>query len=121
MRVIALLPLLFGFMGMALLDGQTFTHAVMGIIFGIMAIAGGLGSAHKDYANKERRWLGRIMAGLGLVLALFCAIQLPSAYRTQTRFNERSRHAHEIMEAKPSPTNAPDHQAPAVTLTGTNR
>jgi hypothetical protein len=102
MRVIALLSLIFGFMGMLLLDGQTFTHAVMGIIFGIAAIIGGLVSARKDYADEGRRCLGRIMAALGLVLALFCATQLPSAYQKQTRFNETSKKIHEMYTPPPS-------------------
>ncbi|HSY17410.1 MAG TPA: hypothetical protein VK815_03710 [Candidatus Acidoferrales bacterium] len=102
MRVIALLSLFLGFMGMMLLDGQTFTHAVMGIIFGIAAIWGGLASARKDHAIAERRRLGRIMAALGLVLALFCAIQLPSGYRFQERFNARSREFHGRNHVNPS-------------------
>src|SRR5450756_550540 len=102
MRVIALLSLLFGFMGMMLLDGQVFTHAVMGICFGIAAMWNGLASARKDYADQGRRWLGRIMAALGLVLALFCAIQLPSGYRFEKKFNARSREFHERSHANPT-------------------
>ena len=111
MRVIALLSLIFGFMGMLLLDGQTFTHAVMGIIFGIAAVGGGLGSACKDYADEGRRWLGRVMAGLVLVLVLFCAVQLPSAYQQQTRFNDISRKAREMREAKPTSNQSPEPSA----------
>ena len=99
-RVIALLSLFFGFTGIMLLDGQTFTHAVMGIVFGIAAIWGGLGSARKDYADEGRRWLGRIMAALGLVLAIFCVIQLPSAYRFEKKFNARSQKYLETHQAK---------------------
>jgi hypothetical protein len=113
MRVIALLSLIFGFMAQLLLDGQTFSHAVFGIICGIAAVMGGLVSARKDYADEGRRWLGRIMAGLGLVLALFCIVQLPSAYQFQAKFNERSRKAREMREAKPTPNNAPEPAATA--------
>ena len=81
MRAIALLSLLFGFMGLMLLDGQTFTHAVTGVVCGVAAVLSGLASARKDYADEGRRWLGRIMAGAGFALALFCVIRLPSAYR----------------------------------------
>lgn len=90
MRVIALLSLLFGFIGLMLLDGQTFTHAVEGIVCGIAAVTCGLLSVSRDHANATCRWEGRIMAALGLVLALFCVVQLPSAHRRQTKFNERS-------------------------------
>jgi hypothetical protein len=55
MRVIALLALIFGFMAQLLLDGQTFSHAVFGIICGIAAVMGGLVSARKDYADEGRR------------------------------------------------------------------
>jgi hypothetical protein len=56
------------------------------------------------------------MAALGLVLALFCVVQLPSAYRFQTKFNERSKKAHEMRETKPTPNNAlePTATAPSV-------
>jgi hypothetical protein len=98
MRVISLLSLFFGFMAQLLLDGQTFTHAVFGVVCGIAAVVGGLVSARKDYANEIRRWLGWIMASLGLVLAIFCVIQLPSAYKFQTKFNERTKRIHEMRE-----------------------
>src|ERR1700734_3859613 len=111
MRVIALLSLLFGGMAQLLLDGQTFSHAVFGIICGIAAVVGGLVSASKDYAHEGRRWLGRIMAGLGLVLAIFCVVQLPSAYEFQAKFNEQIRKAHEMKKAKPSPDKSPEPTA----------
>jgi hypothetical protein len=90
MRVIALLSLLFGFLGLGLLDSQTFTHAVMGIIFGAAALGCSLTGARKDYSNLTRCWERRIMAMLGVVLVIVCLLQLPSAYRFQTKFNERS-------------------------------
>ena len=107
MRVIALLSLLFGFLGEMLLDGQTFTHAVLGIICGAVAITCGLLSAHKDRANASCLWEGRIMAVLGLALAVFCVIQLPSAYRFQTKFNDRARSYQELHETAPA-TNKPN-------------
>ena len=107
MRVIALLALLFGLVAQMVLDGQTFTHAIFGIICGIAAVTSGLVSARKDYADRGRRWLGRIMAGLGLVLAIFCVIQLPSAYRFQTTFNERTRKAKEMENTKLTPNKSP--------------
>jgi hypothetical protein len=109
-RPIALLALLFGAMGLGLLDGQTFTHAVFGLIAGIVAVGCGLGSARKDYADEGRRWLGRIMAGAGVVLALVCIVRLPSAYRVQKKFNAMSKKAHEIRERTPTPTTAPKPQ-----------
>lgn len=90
MRVIALLSLLFGFLAQALLDGQVFTHAIFGILCGIIAIASGLASARND---PPHRWVGRIMAGLGLPLIIWCAVMAPSAYQFQRQFNKRSRDA----------------------------
>jgi hypothetical protein len=58
MRVIALLSLLFGFTGLMLLDGQTFTHVVMGLILGVVAFACGFGSARRDQASPTCRWEG---------------------------------------------------------------
>jgi hypothetical protein len=90
MRVIALLSLIFGFMGLMILDGQPFSHAVMGVILGIAAVGCGFGSARRDYVDSTCRWEGRIMGVLGLILIAVCALQLPSSYRFQTRFNQRS-------------------------------
>ena len=86
MRVIALLCLFFGFMAQFILDGQPFTHAVMGVFCGITALATGLTSAREDPKN---RWEGRIMALLGVALAIWCAVLLPSAHRFQKKFNDR--------------------------------
>jgi hypothetical protein len=90
MRIAALLSLVFGLLGLMLLDGQVFTHAVMGIICGGVAIGGGLASARKDRSSPKDRWVGRTLAGLGLLLTLFSVAQLPRAYEFQTKFNERS-------------------------------
>jgi hypothetical protein len=90
MRVIALLSLMFGFIGIMILDGQPFAHAVMGIVFGVAAFACGFGSARRDRASAQCRWEGKTMGILGLILIVVCAVQLPSSYRFQTRFNQRS-------------------------------
>jgi len=84
MRVIALLCLLFGFFAQGLLDGQTFTHAVLGIVFGAGAVASGLAAARKD---RPHRLEGRILAVLGLALGVWCIIMIPSTYRFQRQFN----------------------------------
>jgi hypothetical protein len=89
MRVIALLSLMFGFMGLLILDGQPFDHAVMGIVFGVAAFGCGFISARRDRASPTCRWEGRILGVLGLILIVVCAVQLPSSYRFQTRFNQR--------------------------------
>ena len=100
MRPIALLCLLFGVIGMLLLDGQTFTHAVTGIVFGVVAVACGLFSARRD---PPHRWEGRTMAGLGACLAIWCIVQLPSAYAFQKKFNDRK----EQRRQKQEPANKP--------------
>jgi hypothetical protein len=102
MRVTALLSLFFGFTGLMLLNGQTFSHAIMGIICGIVAIGSGLACARKDHVNGGRRWGGRGAAILGLGLTVYCAIQLPSAYRFQKKFNARSKEFHEWNQATPT-------------------
>ena len=88
-RVVALLCLLLGLLAQGLLDGQTFTHAVLGIVFGAGAVGCGLAAARQD---ARHRWEGWIMAGLGLALGLWCIIRLPSAYRFQQQFNGRRGH-----------------------------
>ena len=91
MRVAALISFLFGLLGLMLLDGQVFTHAVLGIICGGVTIGCGLASAAKDRLSKARLWVGRGLAGLGVLLVALSIAQLPGAYEFQTRFNERSR------------------------------
>ena len=86
MRVIALLALLFGFLAQWILNGQVFTHAVFGIVCGLTALACGLASARKD---RPHRWEGRIMAGLGFALGVWCLVMIPSAWRFQEKFNGR--------------------------------
>ena len=86
MRVVALLALIFGFMAQFLLNGQVFTHAVFGVVCGVAALVCGLASACRD---RPHRWEGRIMAGLGLALGLWCVVMLPSAYPRQQQFNRR--------------------------------
>jgi len=102
MRVITWVSLFFGFIGLMLLDGQTFFHAVMGLICGIVAMGGGLACARKDYASGGRRWGGRGVAILGLGLTVYCAIQLPSAYKFQNKFNARSNEFHQRTQANPT-------------------
>jgi hypothetical protein len=113
LRAIALLCLIFGFMAQAIANGQVFTHALFGIGYGIAAIICGLVSVQSNYANKTRRWWGWIMTGLGLMLALSCAVQLPSAQRRQTRFNDMVRKIDEMRQAKPTPNNALEQTATA--------
>jgi hypothetical protein len=115
MRVIALLSLFFGVLAQLLLDGQTFTHAALGIICGAVAVACGLGSARRDRADATCRWEGRIMAGLGLMLGVFCIVQLPSAYRGQAKFNERSRNRQKL-EQRAAPVDKRTEGAGAVML-----
>jgi hypothetical protein len=85
-----LLSLPFGFLGLGILDGQTFTHAVTGVFFGAVACTCGLASARKE-SKPSYRLEGKVLAALGLVLVAVCVLQLPSAYKFQTFFNERSR------------------------------
>src|ERR1043165_2687501 len=76
MRAIALLSLIFGFLGLFILDGQTFTHAIEAIVSGAVALGCGFRSARRDHANPTRRWEGRVMGFLGCVLIIVSAVQL---------------------------------------------
>lgn len=103
MRVIALLCLVFGFVMQVLLDGQTFTYAVLGVILGAIAVACGLASVRKD---PPHRFVGRFMAVLGFGLAVWCIIVLPSAYRFQQQFNHR-REQRQLEKDEAAPANKP--------------
>jgi hypothetical protein len=105
MRAVALLALLFGLMAQLILDGQTFSHALFGIICGMAAFATGLSSARKD---PPHRWEGLILAGCGFALGIWCVVTLPSAYRFQQQFNARRAHTeigrteHEAQQFTPA-------------------
>jgi len=93
-------------MGLGFLDGQTFTHAVMGLVFGAVAVACGMVSARRD---PPHRWEGWIMAVLGACLGVWCIIRLPSAYVSQKQFNDRReqrRHEKQEPANKPAAPNA---------------
>jgi hypothetical protein len=101
MHAIALLALAFGFTGMILLDGQVFTHAVTGIVCGTVSIVCGIALIQRD---RDRRWIGWVIAALGLGLAIWCGIEAPSAYPRQEKFNRRSREHREKIEGHNSRT-----------------
>ena len=63
-----------------LLDGQVFTHAVFGIVCGVVAVGCG------------------IMAALGFALGVWCIVLLPSAYRSQDKFNGRREQRQQMKE-----------------------
>ena len=112
MRVIALLALVFGLMSQGLLDGQVFTHAVFGTICGIAAVVCGLASSRKD---RQHRWEGWIMAGLGFALGVWCMVMLPSTYGQEQRFNERSRkHREQREKQNHRPSESPPANQPSV-------
>jgi hypothetical protein len=98
MQTIALLFLLVGFIAQTISNGQTFTHAVFGMVCGIAAVFCGLGSARKADLARTPHWPGRIVACLGLAFALYCMVRLPSTYRGQKSFNEMNEKAHENRE-----------------------
>jgi len=53
MRIIALLSLMFRFIEMMILDGQPFSHAVIGVIFDVAAIGCGFASSQKNQTNTQ--------------------------------------------------------------------
>jgi hypothetical protein len=75
-----------GALGLLLLDGQTFTHAVFGLICGAIAVVIGLSGDRPGEASTGRGRLRGVGLAGGLLLAV-CLALLPSAYRQQQRFN----------------------------------
>jgi hypothetical protein len=86
-----------------LLDGQVFTHAMLGIVCGVAAVGCGLASARKD---RQYRWEGWIMTGLGFALGVWCIVMLPSTNGQQERFNDRTRKYREKMNGHHATINA---------------
>ncbi len=95
MSAIAFLAVVFGFMAQMILDGQTFTHAIFGIVSGIMAILCGMSLGRRD---RRHRWEGWLWSGLGAALVVWCVALLPSAYQTQEHFNHRRDQRQQMRE-----------------------
>lgn len=108
MRAVALISLFFGFLMPRMLDGQPYTNTIFGIVCGCIAILCGLASKPVKGSEKQGQWEGRIMAGLGLILAVFLTTQLPEARRVQTKFdNQKKRDSGEkATGGKPEPRNS---------------
>ena len=107
MQTIAVLALFLGIVQLPLLDGQVFSHAVIGIVCGVTAISCGLASSRKE---PRFRWEGWIIAGGGVALAVFCIVLIPGAYQEQKRFNrgtlmprERTERPSDTTNRTPSP------------------
>jgi hypothetical protein len=83
--IAAVVCLLIGIGFPLLLNGQTFTNSVLGIVFAGAAV--GLAWDWRDY--EARRTARRIVAVLGVLLGVVLVAQLPSAYRFQRGFNRR--------------------------------
>jgi hypothetical protein len=75
-----------GALGLLLLDGQTFTHAVFGLFCGAVAVMIGLAGGRPGVAPATRGWLRGVALAGGLLLAV-CLALLRSAYRQQQKFN----------------------------------
>jgi ABC-type Mn2+/Zn2+ transport system permease subunit len=98
MRIIALIALVSGVACGFILDGQVFNHAVIGLLCGVVATACAFGLARTRRMNGKSRTGVWIMACLGLAMVAICLLSLPSAYRSQEKFNKR---LEEIRQTRP--------------------
>jgi hypothetical protein len=57
MRAIALLAVIFEFMAQMILDGQTFTHAIFGIVCGVAAVLCGVILRRRDRRYRSESWI----------------------------------------------------------------
>lgn len=89
MRAIALLELIIGFLAPLILDGQVFRHAVLGVVCVVIAFTGALLLRRGHSSNPQRKRGARIVAGCGVVLATVSLSNLPSAFHSQERFDDR--------------------------------
>jgi hypothetical protein len=70
-----------------LLNGQTLTNSLIGIAFSSTSVALCVASERKARLVRETTWRGRVIAGLGVLLAVILLVQLPSTYTFQSSFN----------------------------------
>jgi hypothetical protein len=87
MRAAALICLILGVLFPLLLNGQTFTNSLIGIAFASTSVAVCVAAERKTLSIRETTWRGRVIAALGVLLAVMLFVQLPSAYTFQKGFN----------------------------------
>ena len=81
-----------------LLNGQTFTNDLLGIGFAAIGIALTIKTARGEQQPTATRKMARIIVWSGIALTLLLIAMLPSAYRSQTGFNRRTRELHQRAE-----------------------
>jgi hypothetical protein len=87
MHAVAVLTLLFGFLGLMSLDGQVYTHAGMGVAFGGITLICAIGSLQKYRSQPSQRLVSVTLAVAGVILMFLSALQLPGAAHYQNEFN----------------------------------
>ncbi len=87
MHAAALICLILGVLFPLLLNGQTFTNSLIGIAFSSTSVALCVAAERKTHSIRETTWRGRVIAALGVLLAVMLLVQLPSAYTFQSFFN----------------------------------
>jgi hypothetical protein len=92
--VAALLCMLLGLAFPLLLNGQTFTNSLFGIVFASAAVVLVLGPASERKAPRARLLVGRITVILGVLWIAALIGQLKSAYRYQSDFNRMIERLH---------------------------
>jgi hypothetical protein len=100
MRAAALISLIAGVLFPLLLNGQTFTNSLIGIAFSSISVALCVIAERKARSFRETTWRGRVIAALGVLLAVVLLVQLPAAYTFQTSFN---RSMEEIRQKRAAP------------------
>ncbi len=124
---VAVLSLLLGIAFPLLLNGQPFSNNLLGIGFALGAVSLILGrSLGRGVPKPDLRAGDKVVIGLAVVLVVFLAVQLPSAYRFQADFNRkvkelRKARANGVRPGAFRPTRAatsPDRSAFARSLPG---
>jgi hypothetical protein len=98
MRVsIVLACISFGVLPLLLLNGQTFTNALITLTFFLVStlLCGDFARDHRTSADQKTAW--RLATTLTALLAIGIVLTLPSSYRFQKRFNQVRKAIHQAQ------------------------
>jgi hypothetical protein len=93
----ALLLLFLGFFPQLMLDGQTFTRDIMGIVFFSTAVFLALRLIRASRTGRVGLWACRLVAVIGTLFSALLTLQLHESYRFQTRFNSKMQQIRQKM------------------------
>lgn len=103
---LAIFLLILGMVIPLLLNGQTFTNSIIGILCLSVSVAICLFSEYQATADSKGGVSRRIVGGLSVFVIVRLLMQMPSNYEFQTRFNQTTERLRERAKFKTVPSSS---------------